>query len=205
MFAFIFPNASVFSEALKAVGRSGQAARFCAPMESGGNSASDASHGASSSSVGVKIFGEPAGSVPQTVCVLGAQWGDEGKGKFVDLVGSSADFCCRFNGGHNAGHEVRVGGVKVSFHVLPCALLHEHSQAVIGNGVVLSLPHLLKEARALSDALGRDASFEESGDAPLAFCGLTEAQLQSLGDEELADALRRPPLHVLRRLWISNR
>ncbi|KAL8447832.1 hypothetical protein Emed_004127 [Eimeria media] len=89
----------------------------------------------------------PKGVRPQVVCVLGTQWGDEGKGKLVDYLCEGADFCCRFNGGHNAGHELVIDGHKKSFHVLPCGIMHAHAQALIGNGVVVHLKQLVEELR----------------------------------------------------------
>ena len=72
--------------------------------------------------------------------VLGAQWGDEGKGKLVDLLAVDADFVCRCQGGNNAGHTVVVNGMSYDFHLLPSGIINEKSKAVIGNGVVVHLP-----------------------------------------------------------------
>lgn len=79
--------------------------------------------------------------------VLGAQWGDEGKGKLVDLLATSADVVCRCQGGNNAGHTVVVDGVSFDFHLLPSGIINESSKAVIGNGVVVHLPGLFEEAK----------------------------------------------------------
>ncbi|XP_026194163.1 adenylosuccinate synthetase [Cyclospora cayetanensis] len=95
----------------------------------------------------------PSGVSPQVVCVLGTQWGDEGKGKLVDFLCRGADHCCRFNGGDNAGHQLVVDGQKRSFHVLPCGILHPHATAILGNGVVLHLKQLIKEIRGLADSV----------------------------------------------------
>lgn len=83
--------------------------------------------------------------------VLGAQWGDEGKGKLVDLLATSADVVCRCQGGNNAGHTVVVDGVAFDFHLLPSGIINENSKAVIGNGVVVHLPGLFDEAKRAED------------------------------------------------------
>ncbi|PHJ23294.1 adenylosuccinate synthetase [Cystoisospora suis] len=85
----------------------------------------------------------------RAVVVIGAQWGDEGKGKLVDILSASADMCARFNGGHNAGHTLMVDGAKYSMHLLPCGILHDHSLNVIGNGVVIHLKSLLDELESI--------------------------------------------------------
>jgi adenylosuccinate synthase len=71
------------------------------------------------------------------VVVVGAQWGDEGKGKIVDLLTSHADVVVRFQGGNNAGHTLVVGGEKTVLHLIPAGILHPGKSCVIGNGVVL--------------------------------------------------------------------
>lgn len=82
--------------------------------------------------------------------VLGAQWGDEGKGKLVDLFGSQVDIVIRTNGGSNAGHTIIVDGDKHAFNLLPSAMLHKSVTSVIGNGVVIHLPTLKKELEKLA-------------------------------------------------------
>ena len=72
------------------------------------------------------------------IVVLGTQWGDEGKGKVVDLLTPSFDIVARYQGGHNAGHTVYLGGQKLVLHLLPSGILHPGKICVIGNGVVLS-------------------------------------------------------------------
>jgi len=81
--------------------------------------------------------------------VIGAQWGDEGKGKIVDLLTERAAAVVRFQGGHNAGHTLVIGGAKTVLSLIPSGILHPGVQCLIGNGVVLSLEALLKEADAL--------------------------------------------------------
>jgi len=84
------------------------------------------------------------------VCaVLGAQWGDEGKGKLVDVLAQRYDIIARYNGGSNAGHTLVVNGKKFAFHLLPCGMLYEGKSNVIGNGVVVHVPTLLKELDSL--------------------------------------------------------
>uniref|UniRef100_A0A665XD40 Adenylosuccinate synthetase n=1 Tax=Echeneis naucrates TaxID=173247 RepID=A0A665XD40_ECHNA len=78
--------------------------------------------------------------------VLGAQWGDEGKGKVVDLLAMDADIVCRCQGGNNAGHTVVVDSVEYDFHLLPSGVLSKKATSFIGNGVVIHLPGLFDEA-----------------------------------------------------------
>lgn len=86
------------------------------------------------------------------VCiVLGAQWGDEGKGKLVDVLAGGADVVARFNGGANAGHTLEVDGKTYAFHLCPCGILQKNCLNVIGNGVVLHLPTLFEELKSLDD------------------------------------------------------
>jgi adenylosuccinate synthase len=85
----------------------------------------------------------------QSVVVLGAQWGDEGKGKIVDLLTERVAAVVRFQGGHNAGHTLIVGGKKTVLHLIPSGILREGIACLIGNGVVLSPEALRKEVVAL--------------------------------------------------------
>ena len=85
----------------------------------------------------------------RNVVVIGAQWGDEGKGKIVDLLTERTAAVVRFQGGHNAGHTLVIGGVKTVLSLIPSGILHPGVQCLIGNGVVLSLEALLREADAL--------------------------------------------------------
>ncbi|MBW2039064.1 MAG: adenylosuccinate synthase [Deltaproteobacteria bacterium] len=78
------------------------------------------------------------------VVVVGTQWGDEGKGKIIDLLAEFADVIIRFQGGSNAGHTLVVGGQKFIFHLIPSGILHKGKRCVIGNGVVVD-PHVLIE------------------------------------------------------------
>src|SRR5512147_1673823 len=71
------------------------------------------------------------------VVVVGAQWGDEGKGKVVDIYTENADDVVRYQGGNNAGHTLVVNGEKIVLHLIPSGILHDGKRCVIGNGVVL--------------------------------------------------------------------
>jgi len=77
--------------------------------------------------------------------ILGSQWGDEGKGKLVDILAKDYDVCARFNGGANAGHTVVADGHKYAFHLLPCGILYQKCINVLGNGVVVHIPTLFEE------------------------------------------------------------
>ena len=83
------------------------------------------------------------------VVVVGTQWGDEGKGKVVDLLASSADIVVRFQGGNNAGHTLVVNGEKTICHLIPSGILHEDKKCLIGNGVVVDPAVLLEEMNDL--------------------------------------------------------
>ena len=91
------------------------------------------------------------------VVIVGAQWGDEGKGKATDLLGSRVDYVVKFNGGNNAGHTVVIGDEKYALHLLPSGILTPGCVPVIGNGVVVDLGVLFDELDGL-DARGIDTS-----------------------------------------------
>lgn len=82
--------------------------------------------------------------------VIGAQWGDEGKGKVIDLLTERATAVARFQGGHNAGHTLVIGGERTVLSLIPSGILHEQVRCFIGNGVVLSLPALFREVDMLT-------------------------------------------------------
>jgi adenylosuccinate synthase len=86
------------------------------------------------------------------VVIIGTHWGDEGKGKVVDLLTERAVAVARFQGGHNAGHTLVVNGQKTVLHLIPSGILHPQVQCLIGNGVVLSIPALFEELTMLEDA-----------------------------------------------------
>jgi adenylosuccinate synthase len=87
--------------------------------------------------------------VGKSVVVIGTQWGDEGKGKIVDLLTEQAQAVVRFQGGHNAGHTLIIDGQKTVLHLIPSGILRPGVACVIGNGVVVHLPSLLKEIDGL--------------------------------------------------------
>ena len=94
-----------------------------------------------------------------TVVLIGAQWGDEGKGKIVDVLAPEADIVARYQGGANAGHTVHVDGEEFILHQIPSGILHPGTRCLLGNGVVLDIEQFFQELDALSargvDALGR--------------------------------------------------
>ena len=88
----------------------------------------------------------------KNVVVIGTQWGDEGKGKIVDWLTDHARAVVRFQGGHNAGHTLVVGGKKTVLRLIPSGILRDDVECFIGNGVVLSPEALLKEIDELETA-----------------------------------------------------
>ena len=87
----------------------------------------------------------------RNVVILGSQWGDEGKGKIVDLLTDKASVVARFQGGHNAGHTLVIDGKKTALHLIPSGILREHVNCVIGNGVVVAPDALIKEVTMLEE------------------------------------------------------
>lgn len=85
----------------------------------------------------------------QNIVILGAQWGDEGKGKIVDLLTSQVRYVVRYQGGHNAGHTIIVNNDKITLHLIPSGILHEGVINIIAGGVVLSPMVLLEEIKKL--------------------------------------------------------
>ena len=88
----------------------------------------------------------------KTVVVIGAQWGDEGKGKVVDLLTDRVQAVVRFQGGHNAGHTLVIKGQKIALNLIPSGIMREGVVCLIGNGVVLSAPDLLREIEKVEKA-----------------------------------------------------
>ena len=105
------------------------------------------------------------------VVVVGAQWGDEGKGKIIDLLAEFADVIVRFQGGNNAGHTLVVGGEKFVFHLIPSGILHKGKRCVIGNGVVVDPQVLIEEIDGLKKKgyLQDDSQFLLSEEAHVIF------------------------------------
>ncbi|MBF0215603.1 MAG: adenylosuccinate synthase [Candidatus Omnitrophica bacterium] len=87
----------------------------------------------------------------RTTILVGAQWGDEGKGKVIDILTEDVDFVVRYQGGNNAGHTVVIGDDKYVLHLIPSGILHEGKQCVIGNGVVVDPLALLEEISFLKE------------------------------------------------------
>ena len=84
--------------------------------------------------------------------VIGTQWGDEGKGRIVDLLAAQADIVARFNGGDNAGHTVTVGNHTFKLHLIPSGIIHPHTLGVMGNGMVINPSNFLSEVEMLQNA-----------------------------------------------------
>jgi len=87
--------------------------------------------------------------MPKSIVIIGSQWGDEGKGKFVDLLTENVNAVVRFQGGHNAGHTIIINGNKTVLHLIPSEIMRDDVINLIGNGVVLSLAALTKEIEML--------------------------------------------------------
>ena len=88
----------------------------------------------------------------KNVVIIGTQWGDEGKGKIVDLITDKVSSVVRFQGGHNAGHTLVIDGEKTVLHLIPSGILRNNVQCLIGHGVVLSMTALLKEMAELESS-----------------------------------------------------
>src|SRR6478609_6191152 len=86
------------------------------------------------------------------VAVVGAQWGDEGKGKVVDLYGAKAEYIVRYQGGNNAGHTLVVNGKKTVLHLIPSGILHPGKTCLIANGVVFDPAVFFKEVESLQNS-----------------------------------------------------
>lgn len=99
------------------------------------------------------------------IVIIGAQWGDEGKGKIVDMLSAESDLIVRFQGGNNAGHTIKVDGRETILHLIPSGILHAGKTCLIGNGVVLDPEVFLKEVDALA-AEGVDVSPARLGISP---------------------------------------
>lgn len=84
------------------------------------------------------------GMQSRVTAVLGAQWGDEGKGKLVGMLADHYDISARFNGGANAGHTIVKNGQKYAFHLVPSSIVSPTTQNLLGNGVVVNIPGMFK-------------------------------------------------------------
>jgi len=99
----------------------------------------------------MSVAARKCGEESKFCVVLGAQWGDEGKGKLVDILAQKVQLCARFNGGANAGHTLIVDGKKFAFHLLPCGIINKSCKNLIGNGVVVHVPILMKEIENIKE------------------------------------------------------
>ena len=84
--------------------------------------------------------------------IVGANWGDEGKGKITDMLAEKADIIVRFQGGSNAGHTIINNYGKFALHLLPSGVFYKHTTSIIGNGVALNIPYLINEIKTLVDS-----------------------------------------------------
>ncbi|MCW5945631.1 MAG: adenylosuccinate synthase [Fimbriimonadales bacterium] len=104
-----------------------------------------------------------------TLIIVGALWGDEAKGKLVDVFGESARFNVRYSGGNNAGHTVKVGSETYKFHLIPSGILHESCTAVLGAGMVICPAALVEELKTFREKSGREGKLLISGAAHVVF------------------------------------
>ena len=81
--------------------------------------------------------------------IVGANWGDEGKGKITDTLAQNADIIIRFQGGSNAGHTIKNNYGKFALHMLPSGVFYDHTTSILGNGVALNIPYMTKEINSL--------------------------------------------------------
>ncbi len=125
----------------------------------------------------------------KNVVILGSQWGDEGKGKIVDLLTDKASMVARFQGGHNAGHTLVIDGKKTALHLIPSGILRDHVTCVIGNGVVLAPDALFKEINMLEErGVEVRGRLKVSGSCPLILpyhIAIDQAREQSLGKSKI--------------------
>ena len=122
--------------------------------------------------------------------VLGAQWGDEGKGKLVDILCSQTSLCARAQGGNNAGHTIVADGVTYDFHILPSGLVNPRCMNLIGSGCVIHIPSFFKELDELAtkglDGKGRIVMSERAQvvfDLHMLVDGLEEGELNEAAKE----------------------
>ncbi len=125
----------------------------------------------------------------RSVVVLGTQWGDEGKGKIVDLLTEQAAVVARFQGGHNAGHTLVIKGEKTVLHLLPSGVLRDGVTCVIGNGVVLSMEALMSEITRLEErGISVRPKLKISASCPLilpSHAALDQAREKRLGNDKI--------------------
>ena len=123
-----------------------------------------------------------------SLIVIGAQWGDEGKGKVIDLLTKQAQAVVRFQGGHNAGHTLVINGEKTVLHLIPSGIFND-VKCIIGNGVVLHIPTLFEEIESLGEkGVCLEDNFLISSQCPLILpthIHLDEAREKALGNKAI--------------------
>lgn len=129
-----------------------------------------------------------------SLCVVGMQWGDEGKGKLIDCLSAEADVVVRYQGGSNAGHTVVVDGEKTVLHLIPSGILHDGRTCVIGNGVVVDPEELLEEIDALTArgvTIGDNLLISDRAQVVMPYHKvLDEASENAKGDAKIGTTLR---------------
>lgn len=124
----------------------------------------------------------------QTLAIIGAQWGDEGKGKLTDLLAEKCDLVVRYQGGHNAGHTIWVNGVKTVLHVIPSGVLHPHCLSVIGHGVVLEPENFLNELakiKTVTNVTPENLKLSSTATVITSYHKLLDAARESQGPEKI--------------------
>ena len=147
----------------------------------------------------------------KSLVVIGAQWGDEGKGKIIDILTEKADLVVRFQGGHNAGHTLVIDGEKTVLHLIPSGIFND-AKCLIGNGVVVHLPTIIKEIEYLeSKGIDVQSKLMISSQCPLimpSHIAIDEAREKSLGKNAIGttgrgigpvyeDKVARRAVHVM--------
>jgi adenylosuccinate synthase len=124
----------------------------------------------------------------QTMAIIGAQWGDEGKGKITDLLAEKSNLVVRYQGGHNAGHTIWVDGKKTVLHVIPSGVLHPHCTSVIGHGVVLEPENFLFELNRIKNVTKvtpDNLKVSETATVITSYHKLLDAARESQGTEKI--------------------
>ncbi len=122
------------------------------------------------------------------MAIIGAQWGDEGKGKITDLLAEKCDLVVRYQGGHNAGHTIWVNGQKTVLHVIPSGVLHPHCLSVIGHGVVLepeNFLHELAKIKTVTKVTPDNLKISSTATVITSFHKLLDAARESQGTEKI--------------------
>ncbi len=124
----------------------------------------------------------------QTLAIIGAQWGDEGKGKITDLLAEKCDLVVRYQGGHNAGHTIWVNGQKTVLHVIPSGVLHPHCLSVIGHGVVLEPENFLNELskiKGVTNVTPENLKLSSTATVITSYHKILDAARESQGPEKI--------------------